>query len=545
MVQPLTPGELKEIRRLGALYGDGFFDDDDVQFFAEYSGAYTDDGEFDDRFAPNVAIALLERLKVRRPELEPHCRGLIAVLARGPFGIKTVGTGGGAGVDATARELARQALAAVQELSGDEAAITKRIQDALDAAVARLGQDEGLIGELRTGYERADTALGERIDAEKTAREGADEALGDRISGMAGYISISPDNIPNREAVIRDYAFAAEGLDEAWLRAKRVDSVDIWLKDTGFHSLSPWAPSENIRAAVNVNANEARAIAIGENESIVPLRAVFRSQGQFVALLTNWLTIGAQAAPAPAGGVTAQQLADLQTRSDEGDEIGVEEIGNAAALVTFFGSQETNENAAWVFFSADVTEVHEGVQHTFKARDLAYYAPRNILGKTVLNVPVGLSVAQAAQLALLTTQARGALLGLNVSPTAVPRDSIEDTYTVSAANPAALPAPGTWWSVQVAGQNVHPRTAWTHVASRNFAISEAESTRITNNVPAGDHSVNVDINFHDAANGGNLLATVRVGLTLIPVADPVVEVADEAAYNALAAKDANTWYWWD
>ena len=179
-----------------------------------------------------------------------------------------------------------------------------------------------------------DSATVGQLTEEIADRQAADRALGLRIDGKQ-------DSLP--------------GLSEG----------EIWTADT----------DGNIVAAEQTGgggADQQAREGVAENKA-----AASRNAGNIASEITN-RQMGDQA--------IALRVNQVQTRSDDGDEIGVETITQPIQLLNLFVSQETNNNAAWVYFTVDVSEGHMGVQHTYKAGDLAYFAPRNIIGKTVANL---------------------------------------------------------------------------------------------------------------------------------------------------------------
>ena len=294
-------------------------------------------------------------------------------------------------------------------------------------------------------------------------------ALTDTVGRNTGSISISPNNIPNAAAIQRNFVFAAEDLDVAWLTSKGVNELEIWFNNTPFHSVDPWAPTADVRLNVNVNATEAAAIAVG-SDTIIPVRAVFRSDGQFVALVNSWLTIGGQ------GG---------------GGSAGVPDAPTGA------GRYELSVPA-----SGPNTWEAAGTEAT---------------------------LSQKQQIGLLSIHPEPSII---VYPNGGLETALTRTIAMQVANPEVLT--GTIWvEGQVDGQAVLARTEWaTNLNAINFVISAQLARSIGQN-----DSLDVRLDFYDAASDGNIVESLRYGVSLVEQAQ--VGAAGATAAQA-AAIQANT-----
>lgn len=139
---------------------------------------------------------------------------------------------------------------------------------------------------------------------------------------------------------------------------------------------------------------------------------------------------------------------------------------------------------------------------------------------------------------------RLALLGMSISPDEVTgRDStsIQGEYNLYTVNAAALPTTA-FYEVQVAGQPVLARRAWTHARTRSFTISAQTATAITDNLAPTDGHVNVDIGFYDAAQDGNSLGLIRLPLGIIEGGGSGID-RNTAMAIAAAAVDAGVLDW--
>lgn len=369
MAAIMSDEQIAFVLLIAGLREERWLTDEDVEGLAVHVGAIRD-GVYHPGVATALAIECIRVAKARGPD--PARQGVMAQRII---------------------ELQRT-LAAVAAVSSDVAAQVEMNTQAIAAlgafdaeALARLGlrvdANETAIDAEETERARADGALGDRIDAEAKARADADNALGGRISRITGSIAISPSNIPDAASVVRDYVFAWEDLDENWLKAQGVNQMDIWMKNTGFHALDPWNPTQDGMAAVNVNANEARAIGIG-NDTVVPVRAVFRRDGQFVALVNTWLTIGGGG-----GDVTTDQFQAEQKARAAGDDfnktiIAGEDAATAnAALAAFLAAQASSANVGIIEVTANAAQA-DG--HAYVLGDIVVFAPGGSAGKIVGNI---------------------------------------------------------------------------------------------------------------------------------------------------------------
>lgn len=112
-----------------------------------------------------------------------------------------------------------------------------------------------------------------------------------------GRIDVTPSNIPNAAAVQRDFqvtlAQSQQVVDH--LKSLGVNRVDIWFRNFGMHTTA-YTPALSTVIATNVNQTEANSIGI-TNETVIPVRAIFRKDGDYVAEIATWLTIGGTATP--------------------------------------------------------------------------------------------------------------------------------------------------------------------------------------------------------------------------------------------------------
>ena len=259
--------------------------------------------------------------------------------------------------------------------------------------------------------------------------------LTDTVGKNTGSISISPNNIPNAAAIERDFVFAAEDLDDEWLKSKGVNELEIWFNNTAFHTVDPWSPVADVRLNVNVNATEARAINVG-SAAIVPIRAVFRRDGQFVALINNWLTISDQA---------GEKFQLTQTQ-----QIGLLSVHPDPSIIVY---------------------PHGGLE------------------------------------------------------TALTR-----TVRVLIANPEVLTG-DIWVQGSIDGQNVLARRKWaSNLSTLNFVISAQLAQAIGQN-----DSLDVRLDFYDAASDGTIVESLRYGVSLVEQAAVGQQGATAAQAAAIAA----------
>ena len=426
---------------------------------------------------------------------------------------------------------------AAAEAAAQAAAAARQVADRADTAA----------GEAKTAADTAQTTadgaktVADRADVRSTSNaaaiaknlgditteRGRINTLDDLVRANRGSISIAPDNIPTAAAVQREYKFAHEDLDVDWLRSKRVNSMEVWIKNTAFHSVDPWAPAQDGTYDVAVNAQEALAIGLTAGDRIVPVRLVWRASGTFVALRNTWLSIG---------GIAADLATEVAARTS-GDEIQPESITSAAGLTSFLRDQETSAQVAIAHFTIDVREVYQGVDHVYKTGDLVWFPPMSVDGKVFANIA-------AAPVPELPTADKIEMLNLRVDPgvIAYPAGGLAAalTRTVRAVidNPGRLDDEGLFVQGTIDGQAVLARRAWTTATvSLPYVIPLATARLI-----GQDEELDLVLQWYDAANAGNLVGSRRVDLPLVEQM-AVVELANEAAYNALAAKNSRTFYY--
>ena len=99
-----------------------------------------------------------------------------------------------------------------------------------------------------------------------------------------------------------------------------------------------------------------------------------------------------------------------------------------------------------------------------------------------------------------------------------------------------------WFSGQINGVPIISRTLWASQATIAFVINSGNAGLIAPNVT---NALDMRLDFHDAASGGNLVRVVRrsIGLQELPAMISVQKVANEAAYNAITSKVANRFYY--
>ena len=501
-----------------------------------------------------------------------------------------------------------------------DAAVTQYLQDnpidgvttqVFDAAVSRL---DGLISGLDTKVQSNTTAIAKNLDSVNTLT-GRVNSLNDLVRANVGSIGIAPNAIPRNAALQRDYVFSFEDLDVAWLNSKRVTSMEVWLKNTPFHAIDPWSPTADGTFTVNINEQEARAIALSGGERITPVRLVWRASGTFVALRNTWLEL------MPAAGVqdVADSLAAEVKARTEGDDFnktiiaGEDAAAANAALATFLTAQESSTSVGIIEITANAAQA-DG--HAYVLGDIVVFAPGGSAGKIVGNIAhyahsgfgfLSTQVGSEADLnrladgqkddihgefAEVTADFRYTPQGLNyktrdilwlqpfmpsrlgvkrlfnlggeVTPFSFSIDdkiemlnlradpgviaypsggltaALTRTVTILLDNPARLNDAGLFYQGLVDGQTVLTRREWTTATNSVPLVIPLATARLVGQ----DEELTLEIQWYDdtVANNGKLVGLRRVDIPLVKQT-AVVKLANEAAYNALAAKDPNTWYY--
>lgn len=209
-------------------------------------------------------------------------------------------------------------------------------------------------------------------------------------------------------------------------------------------------------------------------------------------------------------------LATLMTRSDDGDETGTTVITQPTQLLNLFVSQEVNDSSAWAYFATDVTEGHEGVTHTYKAGDLAYFAPRNIIGKVVANLehPHDFTFASADDTDKFAAAVRG-----NASATKTLLILCTATYTAFTGGKEYNVQAGDIWAVYARSTVPHRFLPLQQLLAAGGYSNDRFSIRPVNGLPGIATAADLDGNYWlhdpDIARGIDISEATRWVLNII------------------------------
>ena len=280
-----------------------------------------------------------------------------------------------------------------------------------------------------------------------------------------------------------------------------------------------------------------------------------------------------EAAVGPNSGVSQASLDAEITKRQKGDRLTATTISTPAALTNALNSQANSDEALRIHFTAEVT-----LDGTTYAQDqVSYVPPRSRAIENEFILPSGgLSAAYLARL-LPALPARGSrnnkiakfigddlrwqeadgltqaqqlgLIRFAATPGAFQFLNAENlrgyAFNITVDAPQLLTG-DIWFLPKIAGIAVrNSRTKWTNrTTAISLPVPDSNATR--NNIIAASGTTNgiiLSLEFYDAANGGNLIAIVRIPVaavhTLIPV--PLV---NEAAYMGIAAKHPDRLYYW-
>ena len=353
------------------------------------------------------------------------------------------------------------------------------------------------------------------------------------IPRLQGQIVISPNNIPSAAAIQRDFKFGWFGLPEAWLKAQGGNEFEVWANGFAFHAVDPWVPTADGVIDVNVNDTEANGINIAAGQTIVSILMVVRKDGNFVA---EWETVMEIIELPTTDAPTQDQFNKEVAAREAGDDIQPETINGAARFVSFLADQERSDNVAIAHFTVAVAEDYKGVRHNYKVNDYAWFPPNSVDGKVFANIPppteaFEFSIDDKIEMLNLRTDP-----GVIAYPSGGLTAALTRTVRVLIDNPGRLDEQ-LWVQGSVDGQAVLNRVAWsTATNSLNFVIPIATARLI-----GQDEELDLSVQWYDAANAGNLVGTRRVDLPLVKHT-AFVELANKAAYDAIAAKDPDTIY---
>lgn len=273
--------------------------------------------------------------------------------------------------------------------TGVTASQLEGVKDALEALIAteraridnltpRVTTNETDISALEIKVSSNTSAIAKNLGDLNTER-GRINTINNRLGPLTGSIAITPNTIPNAASVIGNYTFANEDLDVAWLNAQGTNQLDIWFKNTGVHAVRPYSPTADQVIEINVNENEARAIGIGANEKIIPIRAVWRKDGQFVALKNTWLEIRElPTTDAP----TQQQFTAEKSLRISGDIFNRTPIADDEDLTNFLTTQLSSNNVGWI----EVTGASAtATDNNYVRGDNVFFAPKTNAGRFLFN----------------------------------------------------------------------------------------------------------------------------------------------------------------
>ena len=214
-----------------------------------------------------------------------------------------------------------------------------------------------------------------------------------KLAGLeGGAIAVNPSRIDAYTDIDGNYTLVAKALDVATLNAAGVDQYEIWFKDEGVHTAS-WTPTADFTVAFNVSTSEETQVGLGSTDKIVPVQLVFRSRGNFVSRLFNWIQIGSLG-----GGGTgdiSQATFDAEVKKRvSGDDIQSITVGTTSQFNTALTSQASSDQPLEIVFTSTVV-LNAGTarQETYNVGDVLYFSPRsnsperrfNVVNHTELN----------------------------------------------------------------------------------------------------------------------------------------------------------------
>lgn len=298
-----------------------------------------------------------------------------------------------------------------------------------------------------------------------------------------GRIDIVPSNVADAAGVQTDYqvtlSLAQEAVDD--LTARGANQLDIWFNNTGVHAVEPYVPALAAVLNINVNANEWRAIAVG-NAKIIPVRAVWRRGGQYVAQISTYVTIGGASTTASKAEIDAAVDAYLRANPPPAGEDSVARRGVAV-----------NDGRL------DAIEANGWVRET-----------------------------------RLSPTLQAALLDLRIAPV---RDAITGEYVIVFANGGILRS-DFWYRVEANGQPVVPRKEWDSPANITFTPTADQVQRMAAVDP---NEVTVVVTFYPSESGGELTNHARV----VAVRAPAKPTPDRDVGGAFNIGDRSIWHAYD
>lgn len=105
-----------------------------------------------------------------------------------------------------------------------------------------------------------------------------------------GRIDMKPSNIAKKEDLDGTYQVVLTDIDDEYLKSKGVDVLEVWFNAEAIHSES-WTPKDTTLISAILDTSEETQIAL-TTQKIIPVLAVFRNGGDYVAQIGTYLTIG-------------------------------------------------------------------------------------------------------------------------------------------------------------------------------------------------------------------------------------------------------------
>ena len=401
----------------------------------------------------------------------------------------------------------------------------------------------------------------------------------DRLNRYYGKLDIIPNNIPTAADIERGFQVATSDVQVDLI--SEANELNLWINGKGFHVDDPYTPAATTVFDASVNATEALAIALTEPAQgeigIVEVLAVFRKDGEFVADIGTYLTIGGAEQGGGGGAVRSFEvetydlpakttaeirrgqtatmtwtLAEIQTDhpgftapsghylldaslSSHTQFSVVAVTWDSATGLTIEVRNESNNNRAFSGItvtlqvlrgatSSDSREVPDGSIDEDKLADQAVTTSK--IAPRAVNVGRLSRRLQVAALELVAPSTRPAMSG---------------AYSVSFSDSSVLDS-GGYFEVGLNGVSIGDRVAWTQQTSIAVTPDTGELTQMAR---VSSTSVLVSLIYYADASGGSIISGHTHLVQIVPVVEGVTltEYTNKAAAEA-ATVGSNVIQWW-
>ena len=512
MPHVMTEEQIGFVLLIAGLREERWLTEDDVEGIAIHVGAIRE-GVYRPGAATALAIECIRVAKARGPEpsRQDVMQRRIVELQRQIAAIGQVSADIEAGVEINARDIQLEAQARAQ---GD-AALRQDIAVEAEARIFgdnaeknRAVEEEGAI---RREQANANLALlqqqqnlqtqvaGNDVDiaANRVSIQAAQRQIGDnraaigvlRANQFAVRARHYPTTIPNIAAIQGNHAILMDQarqdlLFDAHQGADAINRLQIVERNTGtvLHDQAWLYSGDDWLIDYNISAEEAQNIGLTGSPEFFEVRVAFANRAGHVAF-SNWIAVGiGDEAPFPAtrGDVSAVQANVNRIQQVAGD--------NGEAIKSLQDGQVTQNTA--IQSNADRIQ-------------------------TLENNPAPSALTQAQQIGLMDFVPDHSEI---VYPNGGEVAALTRTINWLIGGGAALTG-DIWFQGQINGVPIIDRTKWANPVSIAFEISADDAATLAPNV---EGNLDMRLDWHDAANGGNLVRTVRrsVGLTELPAVPP-------------------------